>query len=436
MMGWGIRLPLFSTVGVNRVFVCLWLAAACFLTQPMPVAGADASSSPEQVEKARKELKTLLDEFIRWDKKEPRPGDWIDKLPSVPPPFKRIEPQLDTVKLYNDASLLDQHWTEFLKRYPLTAKQLEASGIKSMPRYGKMPKDDFPAFSKQLELDLANVFENTTWYPKSRTMALNFFVWTAVYSDLLASRGDEKASADAGELTRLLAKSLFQFQCSTLQKDMPIVPYLAFELIYPTLTLYRSKDAKKKDELVDSLVKAFQIGYNLRLPAPSQYDWEKLQLAFGRWRLNVRVSSRDVEFAAAGLGRAYTKSKDYGKAIQYYHLATIANSKSERDYAALIKALLEQKYPKGQGEQYYLTYLKLLSRSELASMGGNVVILRIRADECKKNGQWEQAITLLDAMDPHRSYPETNKEITDLEEKLKPKKPNTSNSKNKGAQDK
>ena len=178
MMGWGIRLPLFSTVGVNRVFVCLWLAAACLLTQPMPVAGADAS--PGQVEKARKELKTLLDEFIRWDKKEPRPGDWIDKLPSVPPPFKRTEPQLDTVKLYNDASLLDQHWTEFLKRYPLTAKQLEASGIKSMPRYGKMPKDDFPAFSKQLELDLANVFENATWDQSGRN-ALRVFVWTAVY---------------------------------------------------------------------------------------------------------------------------------------------------------------------------------------------------------------------------------------------------------------
>jgi hypothetical protein len=429
----GIRLLLCSTVGVNRVFVCLWLAAACLLTQPMPVAGADAS--PGQVEKARKELKTLLDEFIRWDKKEPRPGDWIDKLPSVPPPFKRTEPQLDTVKLYNDASLLDQHWTEFLKRYPLTAKQLEASGIKSMPRYGKMPKDDFPAFSKQLELDLANVFENATWDQSGRN-ALRVFVWTAVYADLLASRGDEKATADAGELTRLLALSLFRFQCQTLRKDMPLVPYLAFELIYPTLTLYRGKDAKEKDEIVDSVIKAFQIGYNLRLPAPAQYDWEKLQLTFSRWRLNIRISPRDAEFAAAELGQAYTKSKDYGKAIQHYHLAATANSKSERDYALLIKALLGQKYPKGQGEQHYLTYLKLLSRSELASMGGNVVILRYRVDECKQKGQWEQAITLLNAMDPHRSYPETNKEIADLEEKLKPKKPNTSNSKNKGAQDK
>jgi hypothetical protein len=388
--------------------------------------GADTSRlSTEQKGKAWKELDAWLDGQGRWDKREARPGEWIDKLPSIPPPIKRIEPPLDAVALHGDGALLEQHWPEFLKRHPMTAKQLEKSGMLALPNYDAMPGMDFPAFKQRLVADLAKAFENQP--PElCRQKVLGILVWTAAYADLLAARGDEKARRDAGELMHLLSRWLVRFHNPALAKDMPLAPCLAFEIVWPGLTLCPVDDPQKKESLVYAVDRAFQIGWGLQVPAATKYEWGQVQLALCKWRLEARISRHDAELAARDLAYAYAAAGDHGRAIQYYHLATQINLNSSRNYAGIIKALLLKKYPKPQAEQQSLAYLKLLSRGELASKGGGKAILQRRAEECKAKGDFAQATAFLKTMDPHGWDPGTRKEISELEKKRQDKNPGNS----------
>jgi hypothetical protein len=380
--------------------------------------GADTSRlSMEQREKARQELDLWLNEQARWNKREPRPGEWIDKLPSIPPPIKRIEPPLDTVALYSDAALLERHWPVFLKRHPMTAKQLEIAGILALPKYGAMPGQDFLAFKKKLSKDFTNAFHNNL-LDRRRQNVLGILVWTAVYADLLAVRGDESVRCDAGELMRILSHHFFRFCDPCLDKDIHLAPCLAFEVVWPGLVLCPIDDSpQEKTTLAYDINGAIQIGAGLKVPITGPYDWKQIQLAVAKWELKSQISKTNTEWAATALAAGYVVAKDYGRAIQYYHLATRANQESSRNYAGVIKDLLMKKYPKPQAEQQYLAYLKMLSRSELASMGGSKAIMRCRADECKTKEKWEQSIGFLKAIDPYGWDPNIRKEISELEKK-------------------
>ena len=386
-----------------------------------PGTGSETSRlSMEQKEKARQDLKAWIDEQARWDKREARPGKLIDGIPSVPPPLKRIEPALDAKKLYGDAALLERYWPVFLKRHPMTANQLEKSGIWALPLYGKMPGENFPIFKLRLTGELTDAFEDKS--PESRRQkVLGILVWTAAYADLLAANGDEQARRDAGELMQVLAKTLCRFHNPALAKDMPLAPCLAFEVIWSGLPLCPVDDPQKKESLVYAVDRAFQIGWGLRVPAVTTYEWEQVQLALCKWRLESRISRHDAELASRDLAYAYALAGDQGRAIQYYHMATQINPKSSRNYAGIIKALLLKKYPKPQAEQQYLAYLKLLSRGELASKGAGKAILQRRAEECKEKGDFEQAVNFLKTMDPHGWDLSTRNEISELEKKRQDK---------------
>ena len=407
----------------KKVLGGLWLA----LAMAMPGYGADAPvSSPlpptdsvvEQREKARVELKAWIDGMARWDKREARPGKLIDGLPSVPPPLKRIEPVLDAKKLYGDATLLERYWPMFLKRHPMTARQLEKSGIWALPKYSDMPKKDFPAFKRRLTGELADAFGIES-VDHRRQEVLGIVVWTAVYADLLAACGDEKSRRDAGELMQLLSESLCRFHNPALVKDMPLAPCLAFEIVWSGLTLCPVDDSRKKELLVYAIDRAFQIGLGIRKPSSSaQYKWEHMQLALCKWRLELRISPHDGELAARDLAYAYATTGDHGRAIQYYHMATQINPESPRNYVSIIGTLLMKKYPKDQADQQYLAYLKLLSRGGLISNGSTRAVMRRRADECKSKGDLEQAACFLKAMDPHGWDRGAGKEISELEKKL------------------
>jgi tetratricopeptide (TPR) repeat protein len=410
----------------KKVLGGLWLA----LAMAMPGYGADAPvSSPlppsdsvvEQREKAKIELKTWIDDLNRWDKREARPGKWIDNLPAVPPPLKRIEPVLDAKKLYGDASLLERYWPMFLKRHPMTASQLEISGIRTLPKYGKMPADDFTAFRRRLAADLADAFATQALEPR-RQEVLRLVVWSAVYGDLLAACGDDKVRCHAGELMQMLSDSLCRFHNPAMAKDISLAPCLAFEVVWPGLTLCPVKDPARRESLVYDIDRACQIGWSMRVPVVTQYQWEQVQLALCKWRLeSLRTSRHDGELAARDLAYAYAKAGDHGRAIQYYHMATQINPESPRDYVSIISTLLMKKYPKDQASQQYLAYLKLLSRSGQISNGSTKAVMRRRADECKSKGDLEQAVCFLKAMDPHGWDRGAGKEIAELEKKLQDK---------------
>ena len=368
-------------------------------------------------EKARKELAAWLLDLGRWEKNVPRPGKKIDELPSAPPVLNRLDPLLDTPRLHGDAALPDQHWPEFLKRHPMTARQLRKSGIQALPHYGSMPEDNFPAFQQRLSSDLAMAFESKS-PERRRQEALGIVVWMAVYADLLATRGDKNAGREAGELMQMLAETLCRFHNPALAKDMPLAPCLAFEIIWPGLPLCPADNLQKKEALVYAVDRAFQIGRGLPSPATAGQDWELAQLALCKWRLETRISRHDGELAARDLAYAYAAAGDHGRAIQYYHTATQINPESPRDYTPIIKTLMMKSLPRPEAEPHYLAYMKLLSRSGLASKGSTRTILRCRADECRKKELWEQAIGFLKAMDPHRWDPQTSKEISELEKKL------------------
>jgi tetratricopeptide (TPR) repeat protein len=409
----------------KKVLGGLWLV----LAMAMPGYGADVlASTPslpvdpaaEQREKARVELKAWVDGMARWDKREARPGKLIDGIPSVPPPLMRIEPALDAKKLHGDASLLERYWPMFLKRHPMTARQLEASGIRTLPKYGRMPGADFPAFRQCLASDLTDAFGNLS--PEARRQeVLGLVVWTSTYADLLAACGDDKVRCHAGELMQMLSESLCRFHNPALAKDMPLAPCLAIEVIWPGLTLCPVNDPDEKESLVYAIDRACQVGWGMRVPAATQYEWEQVQLALCKWRLELRISPPDRELAARDLAYAYAKAGDHGRAIQFYHLAMQINPESPRNYVPIIGALLGKKYPKAQAEQQYLAYLKLVSRSDLASRGGTRSILRCRADECREKGDLEQAVCFLKAMDPYGWDHGTGKEIFELEKKLQDK---------------
>jgi hypothetical protein len=372
----------------------------------------------EQKEKARQDLKAWIDEQARWDKRESRPGEWIDKLPSVPPPLKRFAPALDKATLYGDASIVEQHWPEFLCRHPMTAKQLEKSGILALPKYDMMPGQDFSAFKKKLAQDFTDAFDNNL-LDRRRRNVLEILTWTAVYADLLAACGDESVRRDAGELMRILSHHFFRFHDPCLAKDMHLAPCLALEVVWPGLALCPADDTpQEKTTLAYDIVSAIQIGAGLKAPITGQYDWKQILLSVNKWRMESQISQLNTEWAANVLACGYVKAKDYGRAIQYYHMATLANSESPRNYVSDIKDLLMEKYPKPQAEQQYLAYLKLLSRSGLASKGGAKSILRGRADECKARGDWEQALGFLNAMDSREWTSEINQEASELKKKL------------------
>ena len=410
----------------KKVLGGLWLA----LAMAMPGSGADTPAAlptadaaiAKQREKARSELKAWLDGQGRWDnKKEHRPGEWIDKLPSTPPPIKRIEPGLDKATLYNDASILERHWPEFLSRHPMTAKQLEKSGILALPKYDAMPGQDFPAFKKKLAQKFVCAFDDNL-LDRRRQNVLGTLVWTVVYADLLAARGDEMVRGDASELMQMLARLLPRFYNPALAKDMPIAPCLAVEVVWPGLAICPADNApQKKADQAYAIDRAFQIGYGLQVPAATKYNWKQVQLALCKWRLGLRISRCDGESAANDLAQAYVMAKDYGRAIQYYHLAMQVNPESVRNYVSIIKDLLMEKYPKPQAEQQYLVYLKLLSRGELASKGGSMAIQRRRAEECQEKGDFEQAIRFLNAMNSCERDPRIDKEISELQKKIQNK---------------